>query len=285
MHFQKSTWRLILHPARSGSWNMAVDEAILEAVGKGSAPATLRLYSWEPPCLSLGFSQPIEDVDLTALETHGWDLVRRPTGGRAILHADEITYAVIGSDTDARLSGGVLESYQVLAQALLKVFYRLGIPAEIEAPPIKPARGSTDQKEQRKPINPVCFEVPSSYEITLGGKKLVGSAQARRKEGVLQHGSIPLGGDLKRIVEVLRFPNEAARENAGLRLLNRATTIEMFNGKLLSWEQVADAFAHAFQESLNLELDERELSLTELKRAEELAHEKYAQSEWTNKTA
>jgi lipoate-protein ligase A len=93
---------------------MAVDEAILESVAVGTSPATLRLYDWSPACLSLGYAQDAEDVDLERLRARGWDLVRRPTGGRAILHADEITYAVIGPASDPRFAGGILDSYRRL---------------------------------------------------------------------------------------------------------------------------------------------------------------------------
>jgi lipoate-protein ligase A len=132
--------------------------------------------------------------------------------------------------------------------------------------------------------NPVCFEVPSNYEITVYGKKLIGSAQARRREGVLQHGSLPLYGDLARIAQVLVFDNAADREMAALRLLERATTVEAILGTPLSWEGAADAFTAAFSETLNLELQPSEPTSEEWRKAEELVEEKYANPEWTNRT-
>ncbi|HEX9617401.1 MAG TPA: hypothetical protein VGA03_08280, partial [Anaerolineales bacterium] len=117
MNYPLARWRLIHTPPAPGAWNMAVDEAILEAVGRGQADPTLRLYAWSPPCLSLGYAQPSSDVDLPQLHALGWDLVRRPTGGRAILHTDELTYAVIAPLSEPRLAGSVLESYQSLSQA------------------------------------------------------------------------------------------------------------------------------------------------------------------------
>ena len=100
--------------------------------------------------------------------------------------------------------------------------------------------------------NPVCFEVPSTYEITVDGKKLIGSAQARKKEGVLQHGSLPLTGDLARICEALVFENESARADASKRLLARAATVESALGRAVSWETAAQAFIHAFEAQLGL---------------------------------
>ncbi|MBI4730987.1 MAG: hypothetical protein HY781_02470 [Chloroflexi bacterium] len=188
------TWRLLLHPTPArGAWNMAVDEAILESAGRGDSLPTLRLYAWEPACLSLGYAQPVSDVDMERLHARGWDLVRRPTGGRAVLHVDELTYSVSGPLGELRLAGTVLESYNRLAAALTEALRLLGLPVQVQEH-VKPTGRTT---------NPVCFELPSTYESTGGGKKLVGSAQARGREGVLQHGSLPLTGDLGRVLQAL----------------------------------------------------------------------------------
>ena len=194
-----TTWRLITTNPASGSWNMAVDEAILEHAGRGDVLPTLRLYAWDPPCLSLGHAQPFADVDIARLESHGWEVVRRVTGGRAILHTDELTYSVTGPADEPNLAGTVLESYNRLAGALLAAVQDLSLPVEMKE----------GKAESNGETNPVCFEVPSTYEITVDGKKLIGSAQARRKEGVLQHGSLPLTGDLTRICQALVFPDES----------------------------------------------------------------------------
>lgn len=271
----RTTWRLVHTPPARGAWNMAVDEAILENSGRGDVPPTLRLYAWEPPCLSLGYSQPAADADRAALAARGWDLVRRPTGGRAILHTAELTYSVCGPPSDPRLAGSVLESYRILAQALLGALHRLGIPAESSAEASLPA-GSD-------PRGPVCFEVPSNYEITVYGKKLIGSAQARRKDGVLQHGSLPLAGDLEGIIQGLIFPGEAERAAAARRLAQRAATVEQVSGAPLAWETAAQAFSAAFGEILNLELEPAGLTPAELARAGELVENKYAHPGWTER--
>ncbi len=273
MSFTKR-WRLIISPPAGGAWNMAVDEAILEAAGRGEVPPTLRLYAWEPPCLSLGYAQPCKDADMSALKARGWEVVRRPTGGRAILHTDELTYAVCGPHEDPLLRGGVLESYRRISRALLNALRHLGAPAEALPEPPAVSSGSGG------PQGPVCFEVPSNYEITVQGKKLIGSAQARKRVGVLQHGSLPLGGDLERITEVLSFPNEAARQEAARRLLRRATTLEAVLGHRIPWEQAAQAFAFAFAEALRTPLQKAELSPAERARAETLMREKYTNPNW-----
>lgn len=267
-----ANWRLILHPPASGTRNMAVDEAILRAVMAGLAPPTLRLYAWDPPCLSLGYGQPAADVDQEALRARGWGLVRRPTGGRAILHTDELTYSVIGPADEPRLVGGVLESYQRLSQGLMRAL-------EILAVPVQHARkqGTADGAIP----DPVCFVEPSDYEVTVNGKKLVGSAQARRKNGVLQHGTLPLRRDLTRITQVLRFEGEGDRASAAERVRQRATTVEAALGRPVDWEEAATAFEQGFAEALNLRFERGELSADEEAAADHWAQVQYANDDWT----
>ena len=260
-------------PAR-GAWNMALDEAILERIGGGESLSTLRLYAWEPACLSLGHAQPFADVDTARLQARGWEVVRRATGGRAILHTDELTYSVIGSAEESLLAGGVLESYSRIAQALLRAVKELGLPVEMKA----------EKTNDPATPNAVCFEVPSTYEITVSGKKLIGSAQARKKEGVLQHGSLPLTGDLTRICQSLVFENETARQNASQRLLARATTVESALSRTVSWDTAARAFIRAFESQLGLCFEKGELSGDEIQRTEELVKEKYDHPSWTERT-
>ena len=254
---------------------MAVDEAILESIGRGEIEPTLRLYSWEPACVSIGYAQSVADIDFNQLYSNGWQIVRRPTGGRAILHTDELTYSVIGGHSEPRLAGSVLESYQRLSTALLKALQILGISAQAFAKEISPPAGINQ--------NPVCFEVPSDYEITFQGKKLMGSAQARRKEGVLQHGSLPLYGDLRRITQVLHYPDEDTRQTAAIRLLERAVTVEGVLGHQVAWDIAARAVSEAFQSTLDIEFSQQDLSKAEEARAQELVVEKYASSTWTNR--
>ena len=254
---------------------MAVDEAILETVGCGKAPPTLRLYAWEPPCLSLGYAQRAADVDLEALRLRGWDLVRRPTGGRAILHTDELTYAVIAPHDEPRVAGSILDSYQRLALALLEALELLQVPAHTEEKNTLP--------ERHNPIGPVCFEVPSSWEITIDGKKLIGSAQVRRRIGILQHGSLPLYGDLSRITQVLTFSDVASRADAAQRLLQRATTVETARQQPILWEEAAGAFEKAFEQTLKLKLEPTGLTPAEKHRANELVETKYGTPAWNER--
>ncbi len=272
-----STWRLIYTPPSNGAWNMAVDESILEHIHQGESLPTLRLYAWEPACLSLGHAQSFKDVDMERVKANGWEVVRRVTGGRAILHTDELTYSVAGSAEEPVLAGGVLESYNRIAQALLFAIRELGLPVEIKEHVL-------DGQPAALNLNPVCFEVPSTYEITVAEKKLIGSAQARKKEGVLQHGSLPLTGDLTRICNALIFKDEAAREKAANRLLERATTVETVLGRRVSWETAAQAFVQGFEAQLGIRFERGEMSASELSRTEELVKEKYEHPAWTERS-
>ncbi len=266
----QDTWRLIRSSPATGAWNMALDEAILEAVVQWQSPPTLRLYAWQPPCLSLGYAQSLNDVDWEALNSRGWQVVRRPTGGKAILHTDELTYAVIAPQDHPLVSGSVLESYRRIAAALVKALHSLGLPARADR-----------EYGQVNANGAVCFEVPSNYEITVDGKKIIGSAQARRLQGVLQHGSFPLHGDLTRILDVLRYDNARQREDDAQRLLSHATTAEAVLGHPISWETAAEAFVRAFAETFNIRFQETAPSPLEMRRAEELMREKYANPSWT----
>ncbi|MEE8121292.1 MAG: biotin/lipoate A/B protein ligase family protein [Anaerolineales bacterium] len=253
---------------------MALDEAILEAVGRGESRPTLRFYAWDPPCISLGVAQPVRDVDLKRLHTKRWDLVRRSTGGRAILHTDELTYAVIAPIDNPHLAGGVLDSYRHLSAGLVAGLQQMGMFVEIE-----PEKQLTEEERG----NPVCFQAPSAYEITVKQRKLLGSAQVRRRFGILQHGTLPLKGDITRICEVLRFDDQEGRTAAADALRNRAATVADLLGKPLSWEMAAEAMSEGFRQALDLQLESGDPSPGELTLAEELQGERFSNALWTER--
>jgi len=267
------TWRLIIHPPASGAWNMAVDEALTESVAAGASQPALRFYAWQPGCLSLGYAQPAADVDNERLSAHGWDVVRRLTGGRAILHIDELTYSIVTPLNDPRVEGGVIESYRRLSEGLIVGLSRLGVAVHA---------GRADPKAHRFD-GPVCFEVPSDYEITAQGKKLLGSAQTRRKGVALQHGALPLTGDVARICDALAFASNADRQQSRDRLVSRALTLEQAHGDSLEIESVIEALTRGFEQTLNLTLVRSSLTPAEADRSDELSAIKYATPEWTNR--
>lgn len=264
------TWRLTLTDPTDGATNMAIDEAILHAVAQGQSPATLRFFAWNPPCLSLGRSQSANDANLIQLLEYGWDVVRRPTGGRAILHVDELTYSIVAPVTEPRLSGGVIESYRRLSSGLLEGLHQIGISAQ-----------NDKVIKTQKSEGPVCFEEPSDYEITVAGQKLLGSAQLRKLGVVLQHGSLPLSGDIARICDCLIFADQASSDRARSRVRKRAATLASVLRKQITWEASASAMASGFSSALNLSLEQEGLSTEEWRRTRELRAEKYSNDDWT----
>ncbi|MGD2206484.1 MAG: lipoate--protein ligase family protein [Anaerolineae bacterium] len=268
--YPPATWRLIVEGEADGATNMAVDEAILTAVVEETSSPTLRFYGWSPPCLSLGRTQPVADVDLDACRADGVDVVRRPTGGRAILHTDELTYSVALLQSDRRATGDVVESYRRLSEGLLAGLRRLNVQV---------VQAALQQRPVAEP-SAVCFERPSDYEITVRGRKLLGSAQWRARNAVLQHGALPLHGDLTRILSYLAF-SEKERDRQKHGLPDRALTIEEAAGRRLTFAQVAQALTDGFAQALNLNLVPGGLTARERALAADLRRDRYAEPGWT----
>jgi lipoate-protein ligase A len=246
---------------------MATDEAIFRAVAANLVPPTLRLYAWAPPCLSLGRGQPADEVDQDACTRDGVHVVRRATGGRAILHTDELTYSVVAPPDEPRLVGDIITSYRRLSHALLAALRLLNVDAESRSTPSGHAARNT---------NPVCFEVPSHYELTtVEGLKLVGSAQMRTSGVVLQHGTLPLVGDIARIC---RYLVDAPAPD---RVRGRAATIESVLGRPVTWDEAAEAMIGGFGTALNLTLARGQLTDDEGTWIAKLRQEKYANPAWT----
>ncbi len=266
-----SAFRLLCHGPATGAENMAIDEAISRAVGEGLALPTLRFYAWEPPCVSLGRNQPIASLDLARIAARGYQVVRRPTGGRAILHTDELTYSVIAASDHPLMAGLVLDSYLRISEGLVAGLSLLGIRAE---PAPGAARAGPD-------VSAACFEVPSAYEIVAAGRKILGSAQARRARSVLQHGSLPLTGDLTRLVDCLALADEAQRDVLRASLKSHAATAEELTGRPISYDEAMAALMRGIAETLGIELIPAELTDQERAWAAELVRERYANPAWT----
>lgn len=258
-------WRLLDTGARSGFENMAIDEAILLSHARGDTPPTLRFYGWSPPALTLGYSQdPGETVDLAACRRLGIDVVRRPTGGRAVLHGSEVTYSVAAREDNPAVSGTVLESYLRLSRGLALGLGLLGVRAVLSLAAGPAARG------------PACFDGPAPHELTAGGKKLAGSAQARKMGCVLQHGALPLAADAQTLFSVLRFSSEAEREERHRSFSRRSTCLEEVLGRPVSPAEVIPALVRGIAEALGIELEPGDLTAGEVEMSRRLAAEKYS---------
>jgi len=238
-------WRLILDPPLPGAANMRRDQELLEEVAAGEVPPALRLYSWSPPALSLGRFQEAEEVaDLAACRRLGIDVVRRPTGGRAVLHDRELTYSLVIPDCRELVPAGVTASYLFISRALMEAFAALGIEAELSP-------------ESRRGAGPAlapgsCFDTPSAHELQVRGKKVVGSAQLRRKGAILQHGSILLELPLEAYRQVLR-PRPGSDEGTYLEDLGRRAAGLLDLGYNISREKLAAALAEAFARLFHVE--------------------------------
>ena len=270
--YPPATWRLIVDGEADGATNMALDQAILEAVVEGASPPTLRFYAWSPPCLSLGRGQPLADADRMACRAAGVDIVRRPTGGRAILHTDEITYSVALLQTDPRAEGGIVDSYRRLSEGLLAGLRHMEVQA-VQA---------VNRTPESAEVTAVCFETPADYEIAVGGRKLVGSAQWRARGGVLQHGTLPLCGDLTRIVDYLVL-SDAERDAQRHRLCLHALTLEEAKGLHISFDTAVQALATGFAQALGLALSPGAPTPRECAQAAELRTKFYASPDWTGR--
>jgi lipoate-protein ligase A len=274
-----TTWRLLDSGWQDGATNMAIDEAILEGIANGSSPPTLRFYGWQPPCLSLGYAQRWNVVDAEACAARGWDVVRRPTGGRAILHIDELTYSVCAPESEPRLRGGVLESYQRLSNGLAQGLQLMGLQPARAQPPDSKTAGQNGPNQS----SAACFDRPSNYEITIAGRKLVGSAQARRLGVVLQHGTLPLYGDITRIVHGLAAANDKERQAMAKALRRDAITLESALNRRLSYDEAVHYMTQGFTQALNLHLQPGNLTAWEQTRTAQIRAEKYGNQTWTQR--
>lgn len=276
--FQPSTWRLLIEEApRSGAANMAVDQAIAQMCAAGESPPTLRFYRWQPPAVSLGRHQPLADVDLDAVHAHGYDIVRRSTGGRAILHIDELTYSVAAASDEPRVRGGVMDAYLRLSNALICGLQRLGLAADKAAGDVRAGPN----------VSAACFEVPSAYEITAQGRKLLGSAQSRRANYVLQHGSLPLSGDITRLIDLLKMDGTMATQLRNQLAAHACTLADALGvsstgaDDLIGFERVAQTLAEGFREALNVEFQLASLTSAETALTAQLIRDRYANENWT----
>lgn len=266
--------RLISHAPAKGSYNMAVDEALLRSCARGETGPTLRFYQWNPACLSLGYFQDVsKEVDIQGLAAEGVDLVRRITGGKAVLHDDELTYSVI--IPEKLFPGSVLETYRRISQALVEGLRLMGIPATVAA--LEHGVTSRDPRFRQA----ACFSAPSWFEVLWEGKKLIGSAQNRKSGVILQHGSIPFRFNASKLVRCIltKSPEHAERTRAMLE--RKAGGISDALGRDCERFELEEHLKAGFQEILGWRLEPGSLTAREQEEALELVGTKYANPAWT----
>jgi len=259
-------WRLLQQGPADGPWNMAVDEAMAQAVGDGLAPATLRCYEWKPPAVSLGYLQRAPGgVDVVACRRHGIGLVRRITGGRAVLHADDLTYSVAVPLQGPWRSLSVPDAFARISSGLIAGLRHLGVEATL---------GETRGLAGDGSASGVCFLMRRMPAILVGGRKLLGSAMRRWDRCLLQHGSLLLEFDPRLHQEI--FP-AWPRENptAGVTCLRALLGTRPAMGDLVL------ALREGWQDALGAECVAGNLHPTERTAAERVARERYGSDAWT----
>tara|TARA_B100000700_G_scaffold298210_1_gene363859 strand:+ start:297 stop:1121 length:825 start_codon:yes stop_codon:yes gene_type:complete len=248
MRFRKknNVWRLILDIPRSGSFNMAADQFLLESFIYNSKPV-FRIYEWETPTISIGRNEVLDQgINLLECENLGIPVIRRITGGQAVLHGFDITYSFVGSIFNSKFSGNVLENYRYISKGFYKFFKELGLNPEYY-----------NNKRQIKNLdNHICFAVPSNYEILVEGKKIIGNAQKVKKIDILnnsskrvflQHGSILLNNSFYLISKI--FPNINIKYLT--RKIHSLESIGVF--PRVSKNKIKELIYKSFQENFDLE--------------------------------
>lgn len=251
-------FRLIDTNYNNAFMNMAIDEALLT-----SKLPVLRFYGWKPAGLSVGYFQSIKDFNFNNLKKHKIDLVRRLTGGNAVLHDKELTYSVIIDES--LMPKSIIESYKVISKGILLALKEVGVNASME---------KIIKKNKNK--SAVCFSEPSYYELTANNKKIVGSAQTRRKGKLLQHGAILIDIDTKKYFSLFKINNKTFLK----KLENRMTSINKELNKELSCNDIKTSMVKGFEKALKIKFVNDKLTKEELRLAKELYNDKYSTKNW-----
>ena len=269
-------WRVINSGIGRAADNMAIDEAILKARAAGQVPPTIRFYGWQPAAVSVGYFQKASaEVDISECRRQGIDVVRRLTGGRAVLHDAELTYSLVVNETHPLVPHTITASYRFFSQGLLDGLKVLGIEAQMSMP-----KAAYSQTKCRHHASAACFDAPSHYEVTFDGRKIIGSAQVRKEGVILQHGSILLCFEPQRVASLLNLPTPEAKATVAKMLTKRAISLAEAANREISWEEACQAIQTAFGPALGVELTPESLSQAEREMAQELAVTKYTQDTW-----
>lgn len=275
----KEVWRYIDSGNCSPAFNMALDEALLEWHSVGKIPPTIRFYGWNPATLSIGYFQKVEkEIDLEAVKKYGLGFVRRPTGGRGVLHDQELTYSVIVSEEHPEMPKTVTEAYRVISEGILEGFKNLGLDAYFAIP-------RTDEEKQglKSPRSAVCFDAPSWYELVVEGRKVAGSAQTRQKGVILQHGSILLDLDEDMLFDLFKYPNDRVKERMQRAFKSKAVATNTLREKPVTIEEAKKAFKEGFEKGLHIDLEPYVLTTEEIEYVNNIAKRKYESDEWNFK--
>ena len=252
----KTDWRLIEDGPMDGRLNMAKDWAILTACERGEAPATLRLYGWDRPTLSIGYSQnELRDVDRAQCERRNIPIVRRFTGGRALLHQFEFTYCLVAPIPHSGFPGSLAGAFAVVSQAVIASLKKAGV-----VNPEMVGRGKRTLGHNR---SPACFSASNHWESTVMGKKLAGSAQRRLNKAFLQHGSILMDWEPDLAHSLFRYSSESEKSQGLKSMTSKTLTLKGVLPVKPEWQELAHCFAGGFQDTFPGSWKKETLSLLE----------------------
>jgi lipoate-protein ligase A len=240
---------------------MAVDQAMLELVMTVGQP-TMRVYRWNPPCISLGYHQSSETIDMEQCKRDGIDVVRRPTGGRAVFHAEEVTYAIVIPEGSGFYSTSIEHVYNRISQGLIEGIRHLGIPAVLQK------RSLNLRNHYKTPVSVSCFSAAAKHEVMLDGRKLVGSAQRHMQDAILQHGSILTGNAHLNLPKYLKGLGERDKERMRKMVEGKTATIGDYLGRTVDYDEVVEALKKGMEEQFSVVLEDKGLADEEKQRAE-----------------
>ncbi|MFZ4452120.1 lipoate--protein ligase family protein [Salibacterium aidingense] len=273
---EKETWYFIDSGNCPPAYNMAMDEMLMQWHSEGKLPPIVRFYGWNPATLSVGYFQKVhKEIDFDAVQNYGLGFVRRPTGGRGVLHDQELTYSVIVSEAHREMPATVTEAYRVISEGILQGFRHLGLHADFSIP-----RTKEEEEALKAPRSAVCFDAPSWYELVVEGRKIAGSAQTRQKGVILQHGSILLDMEENKLFDLFKYPNQRVRERMQRGFKHKAAAINELKSSPVTMRDVSEAFHHGFAEGLNINWHPYQLTKEEEKQVHALAEQKYGTDEW-----
>ncbi|MDI6782609.1 MAG: lipoate--protein ligase family protein [bacterium] len=271
-------WRLILDAAHDAFTNMAIDEAILQYTVASSTPSpTLRFYTWSSPSISIGRFQNIEqEINLANCERDKVPVVRRPTGGRAVFHNSELTYSLTIPNSYPNIPSNITESYRVISACFVRGLKILGINATLERPEMKSKQSSSNLKSQISNLqsgSPLCFASTSRFEVTINGKKLIGSAQRRIQDALLQQGSILLDYNAEK-------EHRYFLANSSTPIASYVTAINKHLPEPVNLDTLMNHLVLGFASQLQIDFEIIELTKPEKTLTESLLTKKYQTHAW-----
>ena len=256
-------WRWMESDPADGATQMATDRAVLENAMELGIP-TMRVYRWNPYCVSLGYHQSLESIDLDRCCEKGVDVVRRPTGGRAVFHAEEVTYSVVIPEGNSNYSRSTGEVYNLISRGLVRGIRKLGVLAELQ-------RRSPDLgTHYESSLSVSCFSAAARYEVVVEGKKLVGSAQRRMSGGVLQHGSILTGDAHLALPEYIRGVGPEERKRMRELMEEKTVSIGGYLGRKVDYGEVVEAIKRGMEKEVSITFEVSELIEKEGRRVHDL---------------